>query len=88
MSFDFQNLAQQSLSQQQLVLAQEVELPQDDSGQDSLIDYGAEHLIDFGVVLLAFTVIIIIGMISKQTEKALLFALGLSAFLIIILWNI
>ena len=33
-------------------------------------------------------VIIIIGMISKQMEKALLFALALSVFLIIILWNI
>ena len=52
------------------------------------VDYDAEHSIDFGVVLIAFMVIIIIGMISKQTEKAILFALGLSAFLIITLWNI
>ncbi len=56
--------------------------------QNSMIDYGAEHLIDFGVVLIVFTVIIIIGMISKQTAKAILFALALSTFLIIVLWNI
>ena len=86
MSFDFKDLKQHPF-QQQLVIAQ-TEQPQDQSGRDSLIDYGAEHLIDLGVVLIAFTVIIIIGMISKQTEKALIFALGLSAFLIIILWNI
>jgi hypothetical protein len=72
--------------QRQPVIAQ-IEQPQS-SGEDSLIDTGAEHLIDFGVVLIAFTVIIIIGMISKQTEKALLFALALSTLLIIILWNI
>ena len=73
--------------QQPVIIAQEVELPQQ-SQNDSLIDYGAEHLIDVGVVLIAITIVIIIGMISKQTEKAILFALGLSAFLIIILWNI
>ncbi|GAB4540949.1 MAG: hypothetical protein Tsb0014_32520 [Pleurocapsa sp.] len=87
MSFNPKNLEQQTLLAKQLVIAQS-EQPQDQSQQDPLIDYGAEHLIDFGVVLIAFTVIIVIGMISKQTEKALLFALGLSAFLIIILWNI
>ena len=70
--------------QQPVIIAREVEPSQ----KDPLIDYGAEHLIDFGVVLTAFTIIIIIGMINKQTEKAILFALGLSAFLIIILWNI
>lgn len=74
--------------QQSVIIAQEVELPQEQSPKDPLVDYGAEHLIDFGVVLVAFAVIIIIGMISKQTEKAILFALALSAFLIIILWNI
>ena len=74
--------------QQTLIIAQEVELPQNQSGQDSLIDPRAEHLIDFGVVLIAVTIVLIIGMISKQTEKALLFTLALSAFLIIILWNI
>ena len=78
---------QQILSSEQLFIAQ-IEQPQDQSQQDPLIDYGAEHLIDFGVVLIAAMTIIIIGMISKQTEKAILFALGLSAFLIIILWNI
>jgi|GEM_PF-6601023 len=88
MSFDFQNLARQSLSQQQLVLSQEPELPQYDSGRDPLIDYGAEHLIDFGVVLLVFTIIIIVGILSKHAQAALLFALGLSTFLIIILWYI
>lgn len=87
MSFNLKNPQQQTLFQQQLVIAQ-IEQPQDQSQQDSLIDYGAEHLIDFGVVLIAFMVIIIIGMISKQMEKALLFALALSVFLIIILWNI
>ena len=74
--------------QQPVIIAQEVELPKESSQNDPLIDYGAEHLIDFGVVLIAVTVIIIIGMINKQTEKAILFALALSAFLIIILWNI
>ena len=37
MSFDFKKLEQQNLSQQQLVIAQ-IEQPQDDTGQDSLID--------------------------------------------------
>jgi hypothetical protein len=54
---------------------------------DPLIAYGAEHLVDFGVVLLAVTIVIVIGIISKQLEYALLFALALSAFLIVILWN-
>ncbi len=72
--------------QPQLTIAQ-VEQPQR-SQQDSLIDYEAEHLIDFGVVLIVFTLIIVIGMISKQTAKAILFALALSTFLIIVLWNI
>ncbi len=72
---------------QQLVMAQ-IEQTQEPSPKDPLIDYGAEHLIDIGVVLIAFMVVIIIGMISKQLETAILFALGLSAFLIIILWNI
>ncbi|GAB4544639.1 MAG: hypothetical protein Tsb0014_38650 [Pleurocapsa sp.] len=72
---------------QQLVMAQ-IEQTPEPSPRDSLIDYGAEHLIDIGVVLIAFMVVIIIGMISKQLETAILFALGLSAFLIIILWNI
>ena len=87
MSLEFKNLNQQTIEQPQLVIAQ-IEQPQDQPQQDSLISYGAEHLIDFGVVLIAVTIIIIIGMLSKQTEKAILFALALSAFLIIILWNI
>lgn len=70
----------------QLTIAQ-IEQPQS-SGQDPLIDYNAEHLIDFGVVLIVFAVIIIIGMLSKQTATALFFALALSTFLIIVLWNI
>ena len=78
---------QQILSSEHLFIAQ-IEQPSDRSQQDSLISYPAEHLIDFGVVLIVFMVIIIIGMISKQTEKAIVFALGLSAFLIVILWNI
>ena len=81
------NPQQQILSSEQFFIAQ-IEQPQDQSQQDSLISYPAEHLIDFGVVLIAVTVIIIIGMLNKQTEKAILFALALSAFLIIVLWNI
>ena len=77
----------QSLTQQQLIIAQ-VEQPQVQPEQDSLVDYGAQHLIDFGIVLIVFAIVIIVGMISKQTEKAILFALALSAFLIIVLWNI
>ena len=78
---------QQFLTQQQLIIAR-VEQPQVEAEQDSLVDYGAQHLIDFGIVLIVFAIVIIIGMISKQTEKALLFALALSAFLIIVLLNI
>ena len=47
---------QQILSSEQLFIAQ-IEQPQDQSQQDPLIDYGAEHLIDFGVVLIAVTLI-------------------------------
>ena len=71
---------------QQLVMAK-IEPAPEPSPKDALINYGAEHLIDIGVVLIAFMVVIIIGMISKQLETAILFALGLSAFLIIILWT-
>ena len=74
--------------QQPLIIAQEVELPQVRSQDNPLINYDAEHLIDFGVLLIAVTIVLIIGIISKQTQKAILFALALSAFLIIILWNI
>ena len=63
---------QHHLVQQQSVIAQ-VEQPSDRSRKDPLIDYSAEYLIDFGVVL-------IVGMISKQTKTVLLFALALSAF--------
>ena len=87
MYFNFINIEDYSIEQQQLVIAQ-IEQPQVESEQDPLVDSGAEHLIDFGVVLIAFTVIIIIGMLSKQTEKAILFALALSTFLMIILWSI
>ena len=78
---------QQVLNGQQLIVAQ-IEQPQTQPESDPLIGYGAEHLIDFGIVLIVFAIVIIIGMISKQTEKAILFALALSAFLIIVLWNI
>lgn len=85
---NFLENTQHHLVRQPLIIAQEVELPQVRSQDDPLINYGAEHLIDFGVVLIAVTIVLIIGMLSKQTEKAILFALALSAFLIIILWNI
>lgn len=73
-----------ALPKLQLIMAQ----AQPSSRKDSLIAYGAEHLIDFGVVLLVFTIVIIIGIISKRLEHAILFALGLSAFLAVILWNL
>ena len=85
MSFD-QYISDRSIKQLTIAQTESQQLEQPQS--DSMVDYGAEHLIDFGVVLIAFTVVIIIGMFSKQMEKALLFALALSAFLIIILWNI
>ena len=72
---------------QQPAIAQ-VEQPADRPGTDPLIDYDAEYLIDFGVVLIVVAIVLIIGMINKQTKNALLFALALSACLIIILWNI
>lgn len=87
MSF-MENPQYQNSSRQQLIIAQEVELPQDNSQTDPLVDSGAEHLIDFGVILIAVIIVLIIGMLSKQMEKAILFALALSAFLMIILWNI
>ena len=86
MMFLLKNLQYQFLFQKFII--GQIEQPSDQSKQDTLIAYGAEHLIDVGVVLIAVTIVLIIGMISKQTEKAILFALGLSAFLIIILWNI
>lgn len=72
---------------QKVIIAQ-VDRPPEPSQSDPLIAYGAEHLIDFGVVLLAVTIVLVIGIISKQLEYALLFALALSAFLIVILWNL
>lgn len=86
MSFK-EKIQYQTLFQQPLIIAQ-IEQSQKRSPQTSLINYGAEHLIDFGVILIAITIILIVGMISKQMEKAILFALGLSACLILILWNI
>ena len=73
--------------QQPSIIAQ-VEQPSEQSGRDPMISYEAEYLIDFGVILIAVTIVIIIGMISKHTKLVLLFALALSAFLIIVLWNI
>ena len=78
---------QQFLTQKQLIIAQ-VEPPQVETEQNSLIDYGAQHLIDFGIVLIVFAIVMIIGMLSKQMAKALLFALAFSAFLVVILWSI
>ena len=72
---------------QKLIIAQ-IEQPSDQSGRDPLISYEAEYLIDFGVILIAITLVIIIGMISQHTKTVLLFALALSAFLIIVIWNI
>jgi hypothetical protein len=85
--FFSEKIQYQTLFQQPLIIAQ-VEQPQERSLQTSLINYGAEHLIDFGVILIAVTIILIIGMLSKQMQKAILFALGLSVCLILILWNI
>ena len=59
---------QQVLNGQQLIVAQ-IEQPQTQPESDPLIDYGAEHLIDFGIVLIVFAIVIIIGMISKQNGK-------------------
>ncbi len=83
MSLNFNS--QEELTQK--IVAQ-IEQPPGRSQRDPLINYGAEHLIDFGVVLLAVTIVLIIGMISKQIEAAIIFALALSAFLIIVLWSI
>lgn len=78
---------ERSLFNQKLIFAQ-LNRSQSQSQSDSLIAYGAEHLIDLGVVLLVFTIVIIIGILSKRVEHAILFALALSAFLIVILWNL
>lgn len=86
MSF-IKNSKQHTIFQQHFVVAQ-AEESQDPSQPDPLINYGAEHLIDFGVVLIAVTLVSIVGMLSKQSKDVLLFALALSAFLIIVLWNI
>ncbi|WP_052055217.1 hypothetical protein [Myxosarcina sp. GI1] len=87
MFFDFKSQEALTLSPRQQIIVQ-IKQPSERSQRDPLIDYSAEHLIDFGVVLLAVTVILIIGMLSKQMEIAILFALALSTCLIIVLWSI
>ena len=50
--------------------------------KDPLIDYDAEHLIYFGIFLVIVAIAIIIGMLSRKLEHALIFSLVLT----IILW--
>lgn len=69
--FFMENPQYQNPLRQQLIIAQEFELPQDNSQTDPLVNNGAEHLIDFGVILIAVTIVLIIGMLNKQMEKAI-----------------
>ena len=56
--------------------------------QDRLIDYGAEHLIYFGVFLIVVAIAAIVGMISSKIEHAIVFSLFLSIIFIVFLWNL
>lgn len=51
-----------NLFQQQLLIA-EIEQTQQPLSENSSIDYGAQHLVDMGVVVIVFTAIVIIGML-------------------------
>lgn len=82
------NILSQSLLQHSLVIAQDPGLPPESAQDDSLIAYGAEYLIEIGVILIVITIVLIAGMLSKQVGKSILLALGLSAALIVILLNV
>ena len=56
--------------------------------KDPLIDYGAEHLIYFGVFLVVVAIAIILGMLSRKLEHALMFSLVLTVIFMIFLWNL
>lgn len=56
--------------------------------KDPLIDYGAEHLIYFGVFLVVVAIAIIIGMLSRKLEHALVFSLILTVIFMVFLWNL
>ncbi len=51
--------------------------------KDPLMNYKAEHLIYAGVFLLVIGLIIIVGVLSRKLEYALLFATSLSLVLIL-----
>ncbi|MEO1427791.1 MAG: hypothetical protein AAFV71_01750 [Cyanobacteria bacterium J06633_8] len=87
--FDY-GIAQRASVDTEIIIAQINQSPESLSQpqSDSLIDSGSENLIDFGLVILAVAVVITIGIINQQLNKAILFSLALSAFLIIILWSI
>ena len=56
--------------------------------QDSLIDYGAEHFIYFGIFLVIVAIAIIIGMLSRKLEHALAFSFLLTIVFMVFLWNL
>ena len=87
-NFDYGN-AQTASVDSKIIIAQ-INQSSESSSQaqsDSLIDYGGENLINFGLVILAISIVITIGVINKKLNTAILFSLALSAFLIIVLWN-
>ncbi len=49
-----------------------------------LIDKAGEHIIYIGVGLMAVVIVIIIGLLSRRLETAILFALALSAFIAVL----
>lgn len=56
--------------------------------KDPLIDYGAEHIIYFGVFLVIIAIAVILGIISRKMEHAILFSFVLSITFIVFLWNL
>lgn len=56
--------------------------------KDPLIDYGAEHLIHFGIFLIVVASAIVIGMLSRKLEHALIFSFVLTIIFMFFLWNL
>lgn len=53
---------------------------------NTLVNSGSQDIVYIGTFLLAITIVIIIGLLNKKIEYALIFASILSVILIILLW--
>lgn len=69
------------------LLAQELTPePPPSNANDPLIDVSGERLIYLGLFLIFVTLIVIVGLINKQLERALIFGLVLTAIFVFLMF--